>query len=51
MLGAVKIYEIKLKEHVVILGNNSNPAIGGIIVGGDKLPLKLLINWKNIQSI
>ena len=23
----------------------------GILVGGNKEPLKLLINWKNIQSI
>ena len=37
--------------HVVIEANNCNPAIGGILEGGDKKPLKMLINWKNIQSI
>ena len=28
-----------------------NPAIGGILVGGNKLSLKLLVNCKNSQSI
>ena len=38
-------------KHIVILANYCKLAIGGILVGDEKLPLKILINFKNIQNI
>ena len=49
----VDLYKIELTQIIQVWCSSKycNLAIGGIIVGGDKKPNKLLINWKNIQSI